>query len=142
MTIANFTPLSAAVGGALIGLSSALLMLLAGRVAGISGIFGGCLMGGADRAWRLAFIAGLIAAPVIAGVAGFPVALPQMPGSWVTIAAGGLLVGFGTGLGAGCTSGHGICGISRLSPRSLAATATFMVTAMAVVFFARHALGG
>lgn len=142
MTLVNFTPLSAAIGGALIGLSSALLMLLAGRIAGISGILGGCLVGGSDRAWRLAFIAGLVAAPLLAGGAGFAVAPPQMPASWATVVVAGLLVGFGTGLGAGCTSGHGICGIARLSPRSLAATATFMLAAMIVVFFVRHALGG
>src|SRR5580698_28624 len=124
--MANFTPVSAAVGGALIGLAAVLLMLFTGRIAGISGIMGGLLGGlfnprGDDRLWRLAFIAGLIAAPLAAALAGHAVAMPQMPASSITIAVAGLLVGFGTRLGNGCTSGHGICGIARLSPRSIAA---------------------
>jgi uncharacterized membrane protein YedE/YeeE len=139
----NFTPLSAAIGGALIGLSAALLMLLSGRVAGISGIFGGCLTpAGGDRGWRLAFLAGLIVAPVTALLAGYGVPAPVMPASWWIIAGAGLLVGFGTRLGGGCTSGHGVCGIARLSPRSIAATAVFMATAIVTVAVIRHGLGG
>lgn len=138
----NFTPLSAAIGGALIGLSAALLMLTTGRIAGISGIFGG-LIGWSvrDRAWRLAFIIGLILAPLTATLAGYELAEPAMPASWPVIVGAGLLVGFGTRLGGGCTSGHGVCGVARISPRSLVATATFMAVAIAVVAIARHGLG-
>src|SRR6516225_9700365 len=108
----NFTPVSAAIGGALIGLSAVLLMLFTGRIAGISGIFGGLINPQtSDRAWRVTFIVGLIAAPVMAALAGYPVSMPQMPGSYITIIVGGFLVGFGARLGTGCTSGHGICGI-------------------------------
>lgn len=141
--MANFTPISAAIGGALIGLAAALLMLWTGRVAGISGIFGGCLaFGTSDKGWRLAFIAGLILAPLAAGLVGFPVPFPEMPASWIVIVAAGLLVGFGTRLGGGCTSGHGICGIARLSARSIAATGIFMGVAIVVVALTRHVLGG
>jgi uncharacterized membrane protein YedE/YeeE len=141
--MANFTPVSAAVGGALIGLSAALLMLLIGRVAGISGIFGGCLRFGInDKGWRIAFIAGLILAPLIARWMGYAMPSPQMPASWTVIIAAGLLVGFGTRLGGGCTSGHGICGIARLSTRSITATAIFMFTAIVVVALTRHVLAG
>lgn len=140
--MSNFTPLAAAIGGALIGLSAALLMLLTGRIAGISRILAGCLAPGiGERSWRLAFIAGLIAAPLTGSLAGYGLAAPQMPDSWTTIVIAGFLVGFGARLGGGCTSGHGICGVARLSPRSLAATAVFMTTAMAVVFVTRHMLG-
>lgn len=139
----NFTPISALLGGALIGLSAALLMLLTGRIAGISGIFGGCLaLRASDRAWRLAFVAGLVAAPLLGALAGAPLAVPLMPTSWMVTIAAGLVIGFGTRLGSGCTSGHGVCGIARLSARSIAATAIFMVTAMTVVFLVRHILGG
>jgi uncharacterized protein len=137
--MSNFTPISALAGGAFIGLASALLMLLTGRIAGISGILGGCLVPGAsDRAWRWAFVAGLIVAPIAAAIAGSPLPAPQMPTNWALIVTGGLLVGFGTRLGGGCTSGHGVCGIARLSPRSITATIVFMATAMVVVFLARH----
>jgi uncharacterized protein len=135
-----FDPLSAAIGGALIGLAATLLMLLTGRIAGISGILGDLLdSGGSDRAWRLAFAAGLIAAPLALALGGHALANPAMPGA-IIVAIAGLLVGIGTRLGSGCTSGHGICGIACLSPRSIAATVTFMATAMLVVAFMRHAL--
>jgi uncharacterized membrane protein YedE/YeeE len=136
--MAPFDPLSAAIGGALIGLAATLLMLLTGRIAGISGILGD-LLESSDRAWRLAFAAGLIAAPLVLALGRRTLADPAMPGS-VIIAIAGLLVGIGTRLGSGCTSGHGICGISRLSPRSIAATVTFMAVAMLVVAIMRHAL--
>src|SRR5271167_2469767 len=140
--MANFTPVSAAIGGALIGLSAVLLMLFNGRIAGISGILGGLLnTGTSDRAWRLAFIAGLIAAPLAAGAAGYAVPAPQLPGM-AMIAVAGVLVGFGTRLGSGCTSGHGICGIARLSPRSLAATVVFMMSAIVVVALTHHVFAG
>jgi hypothetical protein len=141
--MANFTPISAAIGGALIGLSAVLLMLFAGRIAGVSGISGGLLDPRSDgRGWRLAFIAGLIAAPLCAALAGYAVPMPQMPPSYMVIAIGGLLVGFGTRLGSGCTSGHGICGIARLSPRSIVATGVFMLSAVIVVALMRHVIGG
>ena len=115
LVMANFTPVSAAIGGALIGLSAVLLMAFTGRIAGVSGIFAGLINPQTtDRAWRAAFIAGLVAAPLGAAFVGYAVPTPQMPGSYVTIVVGGLLVGFGSRLGSGCTSGHGICGIARL----------------------------
>jgi uncharacterized membrane protein YedE/YeeE len=146
--VTHFDPISALLGGALIGLAAALLMLLLGRIAGISGIVAGCLdgdwagKGWRDKGWRIAFIIGLIAPPLIGSAAGFSVPAPQMPSSWILIAASGLLVGFGTRLGGGCTSGHGVCGIARLSPRSIAATVIFMVSAVIVVAIMRHGIGG
>jgi uncharacterized membrane protein YedE/YeeE len=141
--MANFTPVSAAIGGALIGLSSVLLMLLTGRIAGISGIFGGLLDSGSDdKGWRIAFITGLILAPLIAGWIGYGMPSPRMPASWTVIIVAGLLVGFGTRLGGGCTSGHGICGVARLSGRSIAATFIFMLAAIATVAITRHVFGG
>jgi uncharacterized membrane protein YedE/YeeE len=139
----DFDAASALLGGALIGLAVALSMLLLGRIAGISGILAGCFDGGAGaRTWQAPFVVGLIAAPVISGAAGFYVLPPQMPMSWGLIAIAGLLVGFGTRLGGGCTSGHGVCGIARLSPRSIAATMVFIVTAALVVAVMRHGIGG
>ena len=141
--MANFTPLSAAIGGALIGLSSVLLMLLTGRIAGISGILGGLLNPrSGEIGWRIAFIAGLILAPLLAGLMGHGMPSPQMPASWAVIIGAGLLVGFGTRLAGGCTSGHGICGMSRLSARSIAATIIFMAVAIATVALTRHVFGG
>lgn len=140
--MANFTPLSAAIGGGLIGLSAVLLMLLTGRFAGISGIFGGLLsFKSDDRDWRIAFIAGLILAPLMAGWIGHAMPTPKLPASWTVIIGAGLLVGFGTRLGSGCTSGHGICGIARLSSRSIVATVIFMLTAIATVAVTHHVLG-
>ena len=139
----NFTPLSAAIGGALIGLAAALLMLTTGRIAGISGIFGGLIGWNVpDRDWRIAFVVGLILAPLSGALVGYAVAEPQMPMSWAVIVIAGFLVGFGTRLGGGCTSGHGICGVARLSPRSLVATTVFMAVAIIVVAVTRHWLGG
>jgi uncharacterized protein len=141
--MADFTPISAAIGGALIGLSALLLMLLNGRVAGITGVFAGLIDPvGTDRAWRATFIAGLIIAPLSAALVGFTLPMPQMPASLVVVVAAGLLVGFGTRLGNGCTSGHGVCGIARLSPRSMVATAIFMAAAIVVVALTRHVFGG
>lgn len=140
--MASFDLISALIGGALIGLASAMLMLLTGRIAGISGILGGCLsIVAGDKFWRLAFVAGLIFAPVVSGLLGFSMPVPEMPASWTVVVAAGFLVGFGARLGGGCTSGHGVCGIARLSTRSIVATAIFMVTAASVVAFTRHVLG-
>ncbi len=138
-----FDPISALLGGALIGIASMLLALLLGRIAGISGILAGCLNSSeAEKGWRAAFIIGLVAAPVIAQAAGFRVLPPQLPANAVLIAIAGLLVGFGTRLAGGCTSGHGVCGIARMSPRSIVATVIFMVTAMIVVAIMGGGVGG
>ena len=141
--MAQFDPISALVGGALIGFASVLLMVFTGRIAGISGILTGCfaLIGG-DKIWRIAFIAGLIAAPVATSFVGHPLPTPLMPMSWPMIVLAGFLVGFGARIGGGCTSGHGVCGIARLSTRSIVATVTFMATAMVVLALMRHGLGG
>jgi hypothetical protein len=118
-------------------------MLFNGRIAGVSGITDGLVNPRTgDRGWRLAFIIGLIAAPLAAALVGHAVPAPQMPGNYAVIAVAGLLVGFGTRLGSGCTSGHGICGIARLSPRSIVATLVFMAAAMVVVALTRHVIGG
>jgi uncharacterized membrane protein YedE/YeeE len=140
--MADFTPWSALAGGLLIGAAAVLLMLLQGRIAGISGIVGGLLAPRrGEVAWRIAFVIGMLGGAALAGaVVGMPV-LRDRPGLAV-IAAAGLLVGYGTRLGSGCTSGHGVCGLARLSPRSLVATGVFMATAAAVVFVARHVMGG
>jgi uncharacterized membrane protein YedE/YeeE len=132
----HFTPWASLAGGALIGIAAAMLALLNGRIAGVSGIVGGLLAPRrADVGWRLAFVAGLLAAPL--AMAFHSVAPRIEAGSGMLIVAG-LLVGLGTSYGSGCTSGHGVCGLSRLSPRSLVATAAFMVAGMATVFLARH----
>lgn len=141
--MATFDPLSALLGGALIGLAAVLLMASTGRIAGVSGILGGALTAPAgDWAWRLAFIVGLIAAPMLAGLFGHRLPEVQMPTSWPLIVVAGLLVGFGARMGGGCTSGHGVCGISRLSSRSIVATVVFMATAALTVAVVRHGIGG
>jgi uncharacterized membrane protein YedE/YeeE len=129
----NFTPLSALIGGGLIGAAASILLLGSGRIAGISGILGGLLTPTrGDRLWRALFLLGLLAAGVIA-TAFAPQLIGSSPRSLLTLIAAGLLVGSGTRLGNGCTSGHGVCGISRFSPRSLVATATFIAAGMIVV---------
>jgi uncharacterized membrane protein YedE/YeeE len=139
--MAPFDAVSALVGGALIGLAAVLLMLLNGRIAGVSGILGEALTGD-DRGWRIAFLTGLVAAPLLLGALGHPPPTPWMPSSFTIVIAAGLLVGFGTRVGGGCTSGHGVCGMARLSPRSITATLVFMATAMVVVAVMRHGFGG
>ena len=136
-----FTPWSALAGGMLIGLSAALLVLLNGRIAGISGVIGGLFRPvKGDLAWRVAFVLGLVGAPwAYALVAPWP--QPRIDAPFAALVVAGLLVGVGTRYGAGCTSGHGVCGISRMSPRSLLATATFMGAGFVTVFVARHMLG-
>ncbi len=139
----HFTPVSALVGGMLIGGSAALILILNGRIAGISGILGGLLPPSrGDVSWRIAFLAGLLLAPVIYGAFGGAIPPITVEASVPALAVAGLLVGFGTRLGAGCTSGHGVCGVGRGSPRSIVATAVFTVTAVATVFVTRHLLGG
>jgi uncharacterized protein len=138
----HFTPLSGLVGGALIGLASALLMLSAGRLAGVSGIVGGLLTTSSDRAWRFAFIAGLIAAALIGPLFGTPGAARLSSSSLALYAAAGLLVGFGSRMGNGCTSGHGVCGFARFSARSITATLVFMGAAVITVAIVRHGFGG
>jgi uncharacterized membrane protein YedE/YeeE len=134
-----FTPWTALAGGALIGLAASLLVLLNGRIAGISGIVGGLLRPRrGDVAWRLAFVGGLMAAPFVYGlVADLPV--PRIEAGYGLLMLAGLAVGLGTRLGSGCTSGHGVCGLARRSPRSLAATASFMAAGFATVYLMRHA---
>jgi uncharacterized membrane protein YedE/YeeE len=140
--MANFTPVSAAIGGALIGLAAVLLMLLTGRIAGISGIVGSLLRPtAAELPWRVAFVVGLIAAPLLFRAAGGATPAIAVTPSLGLAVLGGLLVGYGTQLGSGCTSGHGVCGLARLSPRSLAATITFLLVALVTVFVTRHLLG-
>lgn len=140
MTIAwnVFTPWSALIGGMLIGLAAAMFALLNGRVAGISGVLGGLFkpMRG-DIGWRVAFIGGLVSASLVYGLFATLPAV-QIDASYVALIAAGLLVGVGTRYGAGCTSGHGVCGLSRLSPRSLVATLAFMGAGFATVFVLRH----
>jgi uncharacterized protein len=134
--------LAAAAGGLLIGLSAVLLMAFNGRIAGISGIAGGLLppRPADDWPWRLAFVAGLVLAPsILRAIAGFDGIRPPTAGLAILIPAG-FLVGAGTALGSGCTSGHGICGMARLSPRSAVAVAGFMAAAIATVFVMRHVL--
>ena len=139
----NFTPVSAAMGGVLIGCATLLLWLMNGRLAGISGILGGLAQAPKeDRWWRIAFIGGLIVAPLVYSTISFhgvpPITLTASP--WLLV-PGGFLVGLGTRLGGGCTSGHGVCGVARLSKRSLIATAAFMASGVIVVFLLRHVFG-
>ena len=139
----DFSPLPALAGGLLIGSAASVLLLVSGRVAGISGILGGLRPAArADAGWRVAFFAGLLAVAILAAFAApasfdAPRAIPT-----TVLIASGLLVGYGTRLGNGCTSGHGVCGMSRFAGRSLAATLTFMATAAATVFVVRHVAGG
>ena len=138
----GFTPIAATIGGALIGLSAVLLMALNGRIAGISGILqGAAFQRGAERSWRLAFVAGLVLAGAgYVAVTGQPL-MTRDGVSPVLIVIAGLFVGVGTRLGSGCTSGHGVCGLSRLSGRSLVATLSFMMTGIATTALVRHVLG-
>jgi uncharacterized membrane protein YedE/YeeE len=134
-----FTPASALAGGAIIGIAVAMFALVNGRIAGISGILGGLLRPSLpDAAWRAAFIAGLLAAPLLYALAA-PLPAAIIDASLPVLVIAGLAVGIGTRYASGCTSGHGVCGISRFSPRSLVATATFVGAGMAMVYLVRHA---
>ena len=139
----DFTPIPALIGGALIGLAGVLLLLTHGKVAGISGLYGGVLRRGtSDRTFRLSFVVGLVAAGAVLKLV-LPSAFATTWNATLPFAlVAGLIVGFSTQLGNGCTSGHGVCGISRLSVRSLVATGTFMATGFVTVYVVRHVLGG
>ena len=138
----DFTPIQSLIGGMMIGLSAVFLMALHGRVAGMTGILTGVIPPAAsDWPWRAAFLAGAIVAPVIYLAAGGAIPF-EVPVSTAALVIGGLLVGVGVHFGNGCPSGHGICGLARFSPRSLAAVLTFMLTAFATVFVVRHVIGG
>jgi uncharacterized membrane protein YedE/YeeE len=137
----HFTPWASLAGGILLGLASALFILVNGRILGISGILGGLLtLKRSDAGWRVAFVLGMLAAPATlawiapAGLVG----VPRIDAGYVTVVIAGLLVGYGTRLGSGCTSGHGVCGLSRLSPRSMVATGSFMAAGFAIVYVMRH----
>jgi uncharacterized protein len=136
----HFTPGSALAGGLIIGLAAAWLILADGRILGAAGVLGGLVPPHAgDWGWRVALLAGLVAVPLVAQLL-LHVAAPVIEGDPATLILGGLMVGFGTRLANGCTSGHGVCGLARLSPRSLAATATFMAAGFLTVFVVRHLL--
>ncbi len=137
----SFTPWSALAGGVLVGLAAASFLLLNGRIAGISGILGGLLAPSAgDISWRIAFLAGLLGAPALwMLIAKLPPI--EIEAGYPALIIAGLLVGIGTRYGSGCTSGHGVCGLSRFSPRSLAATLSFMFAGFVTVFIIRHVLG-
>ena len=136
-----FTPWAGLAGGVLIGIAAAMFALLNGRIAGISGVVGGLLLPArGDVGWRVAFVLGLLAAPA-AYVLAARLPHPQIDAGWGALVLAGLLVGIGTRYGSGCTSGHGVCGLSRLSPRSLAATAAFMGAGFLTVFVVRHLFG-
>lgn len=141
--MAEFSPLQSLAGGALIGLAAVLLMAVHGRIAGVTGILGGLLPPATaePKGWRIAFLAGMVAAP-LAYILFFATPIPFVsPASLGTLLIGGVIVGVGVTYGAGCPSGHGVCGLARFSPRSLAAVPTFMGTAAATVFITRHVLG-
>jgi uncharacterized membrane protein YedE/YeeE len=137
----HFTPWASLAGGLLLGLASALFILVNGRILGISGILGGLLKRQpGDIGWRMAFVLGMLAAPLTLGLiapAGL-VSAPRIEASYLLVVVAGLLVGYGTRMGSGCTSGHGVCGLSRLSPRSMVATASFMAAGFVIVYLMRH----
>ena len=137
----HFTPWASLAGGLLLGLASALFILLNGRILGISGILGGLLKRQpGDIGWRMAFVLGMLAAPLTLGLiapAGL-VSAPRIGASYLLVVVAGRLVGYGTRMGSGCTSGHGVCGLSRLSPRSMMATASFMAAGFVIVYLMRH----
>lgn len=136
----HFTPWTSLAGGVLLGIASALFILLNGRVLGISGILGGLLRPQkGDTGWRLFFLAGLLVAPTLWALFS-PAVVPRIAAGWPVLMIAGLLVGWGTRYGSGCTSGHGVCGLSRLSPRSLVATLAFMGAGFVTVLLARHVL--
>lgn len=138
----HFTPWLSLIGGLLLGVASAMFILINGRILGISGILGGLLVPRkGDIGWRIAFLLGMASAPLVASsLLSDVVAAPRIDAGYLAIAAAGLLVGFGTRYGSGCTSGHGVCGLSRLSPRSLVSTLTFMGIGFLTVYVVRHVI--
>ena len=139
----SFTPIPSLLGGMILGVAAALYVLLHGRILGISGIISGLLHPKlTDSAWRLNLVLGLISAPFLAALFFGIIPVVEIDSSWLAIVIAGLLVGFGAQYGSGCTSGHGICGLSRLSPRSLVATLAFMCAGFVMVFVIRHLMGG
>jgi uncharacterized membrane protein YedE/YeeE len=139
-----FTPWMSLAGGVLIGLSATLLMLFLGRIMGATGVLAGLLQpaSGDDFAWRAALLAGMVTAPACVWLATGTMPVVEVPVSTFALVIGGLIVGIGVTFGSGCTSGHGVCGMARLSPRSIVATLTFMVVTFATVFLIRHVIGG
>lgn len=142
--ITEFTPLHSLIGGGLIGFAVVSLMALHGRIAGISGIVSGLLQSptNSDWSWRAAFVGGMILSPFVVGLVTGTLPSITVPSSTTLLIAGSFLVGIGVTFGSGCTSGHGVCGLSRLSQRSIVATLTFMATGVATVFIIRHVIGG
>jgi len=139
----SFTPIPSLLGGMILGLAAALYVFLHGRILGISGIVAGLLHPKmTDSAWRLSLVLGLISAPFLAALFFGMIPIVEIDSSWLAIVIAGLLVGFGAQYGSGCTSGHGICGLSRLSPRSLVATLAFMSSGFVMVFMIRHLIAG
>lgn len=137
----HFTPWASSIGGILLGLAAAAFILINGRVLGISGILGGLFRPRAgDVGWRVAFLLGLLVAPLLYTLLAGPIEA-RIDAGWTAVAVAGVMVGIGTRYGAGCTSGHGVCGLSRMSPRSLVATLSFMAAGFVTVFLARHVLG-
>jgi uncharacterized membrane protein YedE/YeeE len=138
-----FTPIPSLLGGIILGVAAALYVLFHGRILGISGIISGLLRPkSGDRVWRMALILGLLTAPLLAALFFEIRPIVEVEADWLAVVIAGLLVGFGTQYGSGCTSGHGICGLSRLSPRSLVATVSFMTAGFLIVFVLRHVIGG
>ncbi|MFU8776180.1 MAG: YeeE/YedE family protein [Roseovarius sp.] len=139
----EFTPLMSFAGGVLIGLSAVLLMFFQGRIMGATGILSGLITGGVpgDKSWRAAMVVGMVAGPLVVLALTEQMPAVEVPVSLPMIVIGGFIVGIGVTFGSGCTSGHGVCGIARLSPRSIVATLTFMVVAIATVFVIRHVIG-
>ena len=139
----SFTPIPSLLGGMILGLAAALYVFLHGRILGVSGIVAGLLHPKlTDTAWRLSLVLGLISAPFLAALFFGIIPIVEIDASWLAIVIAGLLVGFGAQYGSGCTSGHGICGLSRLSPRSLVATLAFMSAGFIMAFIIRHLIGG
>ena len=139
-----FTPIASLAGGVMIGMAAVLLMLAHGRIAGATGVLAGALIpaGMTDWSWRVAMIAGMVTAPALVFMASGTMPAVQVPVSMLALIFGGLIVGVGVTLGSGCTSGHGVCGMARLSPRSIAATLTFMIVTFVTVYVVRHVIGG
>jgi len=139
----SFTPIPSLLGGIILGVAAALYVLFHGRILGISGIISGLLRPkSGDRAWRMALILGLLTAPLLAALFFEIHPIVEVEADWLAVVIAGLLVGFGTQYGSGCTSGHGICGLSRLSPRSLVATVSFMTAGFLIVYVLRNVIGG